>query len=52
VLTKREETIGRIENDVYMKRFNHELDEEFNSPNALNVKETSGRLSLDVLLKY
>jgi hypothetical protein len=48
VLTKREEnqlvvferkvfqTIcgPKIENDVYKKRYNHELDKKFNSPNA------------------
>jgi hypothetical protein len=30
-----------IENDVYRRRYNHELDKEFNSPNALNVTKTS-----------
>jgi hypothetical protein len=51
VITKREETqllvferkvlrtiCGlKIENDVYRRRYNHELDKEFNSLNALNV---------------
>jgi hypothetical protein len=55
VLTKREEnqllvfetkvlrTIcgPKIENGVYRRRYNHELDKEFNSPNALNVTKTS-----------
>jgi hypothetical protein len=54
VLTKREEnqllvferkvlrTIcgPKIENGVYRRRYNHELDKEFDSPNALNVKKT------------
>jgi hypothetical protein len=51
VLTKREEnqflvferkvlrtTCGpKIENGIYMRRYNHELEREFDSPNALNV---------------
>jgi hypothetical protein len=55
VLTKREEnqlliferkilrTIcgSKIENGVYRRRYNHELDKEFNSPNILNVTKTS-----------
>jgi hypothetical protein len=55
VLTKREEnqllvferkvlrTIcsPKIENAVYRRRYNHELDKEFNSPSALNVTKTS-----------
>jgi hypothetical protein len=55
VLTKREEnqllvfertalrTIcgPKIKNDGYRRRYNHELDKEFNSPNALNVNKTS-----------
>jgi hypothetical protein len=61
VLTKREEiqflvferkvlrTIcgPKIENGVYRRRYKHELDKEFDSPNALNVTKTS-RLSYDV----
>jgi hypothetical protein len=51
MLTKREEnqllvferkvlrTI--IENGVYRRRYNHELEREFDSPNALNVMKTS-----------
>jgi hypothetical protein len=31
----------KIENGVYRRRFNHELDKEFDSPNALNVTKTS-----------
>jgi hypothetical protein len=31
----------KIENGVYRKRYNHELDKEFDSPNALNVKKTT-----------
>jgi hypothetical protein len=31
----------KIENRVYRKRHNHELDREFNSPNALNVTKTN-----------
>jgi hypothetical protein len=55
VLTKREEnqlleferkvlrTIygPKIENGVYRRRCNHELDKEFDSPNAPNVTKTS-----------
>jgi hypothetical protein len=55
VLTKREEnqslvferkilrTIcgSKIENGVYRRRYNHELDKEFNIPNTLNVTKTS-----------
>jgi hypothetical protein len=55
VLTKREEnqllvfqrkvlqTIcgPQIENGVYRRRYNHEFDKEFNSPNALNVTNTT-----------
>jgi hypothetical protein len=55
VLTKREEnqlivfkrkvlrTIcgPKIEYGVYMRRYNHELDKEFDSPNALNVMKTN-----------
>jgi hypothetical protein len=31
----------KIENGVYKRRYNHELDKEFDSPNALNVAKTS-----------
>jgi hypothetical protein len=31
----------KIENGVYWRMCNHELDKEFNSPNALNVTKTS-----------
>jgi hypothetical protein len=31
----------KIENGVYRRRYNHELDKAFNSPNALNVTKTS-----------
>jgi hypothetical protein len=31
----------KIENGVYRRRYNHELDKEFNSPNALNVTKTA-----------
>jgi hypothetical protein len=31
----------KIENGVHRRRYNHELDKEFNSPNALNVTKTS-----------
>jgi hypothetical protein len=55
VLTKREEnqlhvferkllrTICglKIGNGVYRRRYNHELDKEFDNPNALNVTKTS-----------
>jgi hypothetical protein len=55
MLTKREEnqvlvferkvlrtTCGlKIENGVYRRRYNHELDKKFNSLNALNVTKTS-----------
>jgi hypothetical protein len=30
-----------VKNDVYRRRYNHELDKEFESPNALNVTKTS-----------
>jgi hypothetical protein len=55
VLTKREENQllvferkvlrtrcgPKIENDVYRRRYNHELNKEFVIPNALNVTKTS-----------
>jgi hypothetical protein len=31
----------KIKNDVYKRRYNHELDKEFYSQNALNVTKTS-----------
>jgi hypothetical protein len=31
----------KIKNGVYRRRNNHELDKEFNSPNALNVTKTN-----------
>jgi hypothetical protein len=31
----------KIENGVYRRRFNHELDKKFDSPNVLNVTKTS-----------
>jgi hypothetical protein len=31
----------KIENDVYRRRQNHELDKEFNNANGLNVTKTS-----------
>jgi hypothetical protein len=31
----------KIENSVYRRRYNHELDKEFDSPNALNVTKTT-----------
>jgi hypothetical protein len=31
----------KIENGVYRKRYNHELDKKFDSPNPLNVTKTS-----------
>jgi hypothetical protein len=31
----------KIENGFYRRRYNHELDKEFDSPNALNVTKTS-----------
>jgi hypothetical protein len=31
----------KIENGVYRRRYNHELDKEFDSPNALNVTKKS-----------
>jgi hypothetical protein len=31
----------KIENVVYRRRYNHEIDKEFDSPNALNVTKTS-----------
>jgi hypothetical protein len=33
----------RIENGVYRRRYNHELDKEFNSLNALNDKQIALR---------
>jgi hypothetical protein len=30
----------KITNGVYRRRYNHELDKEFDSPNALNVTKT------------
>jgi hypothetical protein len=31
----------QIENGVYRRKYNHELDKEFDSPNALNITKTS-----------
>jgi hypothetical protein len=31
----------KIENGVYTRRYNHEIDKEFNSSNALNATKTS-----------
>jgi hypothetical protein len=31
----------KIENGVYRRRYDHELEKEFDSPNALNVTKTS-----------
>jgi hypothetical protein len=31
----------KLENGVYRRRYNHEFDIEFNSPNALNFRKTS-----------
>jgi hypothetical protein len=31
----------KIENGVYRRRYNHELEREFDSPNVLNVTKTS-----------
>jgi hypothetical protein len=31
----------KIENGVYRRMYNHKLDKEFDSPNALNVPKTS-----------
>jgi hypothetical protein len=31
----------KIKNGVYRRRYNHELEREFDSPNALNVTKTS-----------
>jgi hypothetical protein len=54
VLTKKEDQLlvferkvlrticgPKIENGVYRRRYNHEFDKEFNSPNALNFTKTS-----------
>jgi hypothetical protein len=55
VLTKREENqlvvferkvlqticYPKIKNGVYRRRYNHELDKEFNSPNSLNFTKKS-----------
>jgi hypothetical protein len=35
------ERYAKIENDVFRRRYNHELERKFNSPNALNVTKTS-----------
>jgi hypothetical protein len=35
------ERYAKIENDVYRRRYNHELERKFNSPNALNFTKTS-----------
>jgi hypothetical protein len=42
VLLYCSETVSgpKIDNGVYRRRFNHKLDKEFNSPNALNVTKT------------
>jgi hypothetical protein len=31
----------KIENGVYRRRYNHELDKEFDNPNTLNITKTS-----------
>jgi hypothetical protein len=53
VLTKRDQLLVferkvlrticslKIENDVYRRRYNYELEREFDIPNVLNVKKTS-----------
>jgi hypothetical protein len=33
--------VPKIENGFYRRRYNHELDKEFDNPNALNVTKTS-----------
>jgi hypothetical protein len=33
----------KMKNGLYRRKYNHELDKDFNSPNALNVTKT-GRL--------
>jgi hypothetical protein len=35
----------KIENGVYKRRYYHELDKEFNIPNALNVTKTSRQVA-------
>jgi hypothetical protein len=42
---------GTIENGVYRRRYNHKLDNEFDSPNALNVKKTSRLRYADHLIR-
>jgi hypothetical protein len=32
---------SKIENGIHRRRYNHELDKEFDNPNALNVTKTS-----------
>jgi hypothetical protein len=34
----------KIENSFYRRRYNHEFDKKFDSPNALNVKRTSNQM--------
>jgi hypothetical protein len=65
VLTKREEnqlfvfetkvlrTIcdPKVENGVYRRRYNPELDKEFESPNALNVTKTSSLRYADHMIR-
>jgi hypothetical protein len=66
VLTKREENQllaferkvlrmicgPKMENGVYRRRYNHELDKEFDSPNAVNVLKTGshGKIFLNHII--
>jgi hypothetical protein len=41
----------KIENGVYNRKYNHELDKEFDSPNALNVTKTSRMRYADYMIR-
>jgi hypothetical protein len=41
----------KIENGVYRRRYNHELDKEFDSPNALNVTKRPENLPQKALFR-
>jgi hypothetical protein len=43
----------KIENGVYRRRYNHELEREFDSPNALNVTKTSkSKRTIFLIISY
>jgi hypothetical protein len=41
----------KIENGVYRRRYNHEVEREFDSPNALNVTTTSRLVNVGHMIR-